>query len=683
MSIRTDLFNRPLKFALIIATALSLAACGGGGGSSGGGGSNPPDHKEKVKVTIQNNPGSIEEDKTATATIALRYIDDIVVGNKDVQVTLEDTTNNPQCGKITITPTSQTIAIGSDGKFTLKAPQYPCTHNIGIELQSSEKFDFEGDKGFAITVIKREPPVIPDAPMPPAHNASTPSDVMCYYDGANYSCSGLPQERPNKKITIVNNTDQMVYPVVRSTNLGDPFTFPETYGNDQGNQEYRLYLGYQDQGVKNKFGNDYYLGVKPHTSATYNFIPPALWVAARIVIFDYNPLLTNLNKTVNYNDPPYKVFSYNPQANRYPIISGKASKGINTVALLYHDEKPTSFPNDAPAGLTEYTFKDENLTKFKPGAPNTGTMSDYDISFVDSLYLPIAIQGGNDDETEGWVGINMPASVFKKQLNSLYLEPKRPWPRYNMETSLLSDFNPDDHTKILGGFNAFDSFIQQSGSNYNIGKEAQVRQGANYSQFIEDLTARWYGWVNYYQTQEDPNATKIIIATTIENNEEFKKFQQGCPTGNGRDLDFCKAFAELVYNAVKTATSNNIDPTVTDNLQTVANIIGSVNSVIKPDTARSLMRGVPDYNNANYRSLWYPDPSSPYNLNPYVWFVYKDLCPTSNGKQATCLSGAYAFSFDDDQANIDVKNGDHIYVAVGGIEGFPNLDPYNKKSPKQ
>ncbi|HEY9662797.1 MAG TPA: hypothetical protein V6C65_30460, partial [Allocoleopsis sp.] len=87
---------------------------------------------------------------------------------------------------------------------------------------------------------------------------------------------------------------------------------------------------------------------------------------------------------------------------------------------------------------------------------------------------------------------------------------------------------------------------------------------------------------------------------------------------------------------------------------------------------KSVLRGVPDFK-TDPESFWYPDPSVPkggcnfnvFNLDPFVWFVHKKLG----------LSG-YGFSVDDDIADVGANKARNLKIAIGGLNGLPNWNPW-------
>jgi len=111
----------------------------------------------------------------------------------------------------------------------------------------------------------------PDKIPMPSSNVSSPSDVM-YWNNAT-----------KKKITIYNNTEETVYPILEGENSGrdkngkmyDPHETSLTPGNNGGmNEEYRAYVGWKGEDGKN------YLGLARHQSITIP-VPMAIWVFRR------------------------------------------------------------------------------------------------------------------------------------------------------------------------------------------------------------------------------------------------------------------------------------------------------------------------------------------------------------------------------------------------------------------
>jgi hypothetical protein len=200
-----------------------------------------------------------------------------------------------------------------------------------------------------------------------------------------------------KTVTFQNTTDQTIYPFLRDANTGigagaggvgvyyDP--------QDFHNQEYRLYLGYVQNG-KN------YLGLLPHSSITVR-VPVVFWNAENTYIAtDGTNLLTSGG-----------AFTYDPTSKRgiSPIVAGPKGDGYWVTSFASTDPKATAgfvmlytVPNKlastpalpAPAQLAEITIRDPFLQKFgfAPKTDATNLAMDYDVSYVDNAIAPITME---------------------------------------------------------------------------------------------------------------------------------------------------------------------------------------------------------------------------------------------------------------------------------------------------
>ncbi len=122
--------------------------------------------------------------------------------------------------------------------------------------------------------------------------------------------------------------------------------------------------------------------------------------------------------------------------------------------------------------------------------------------------------------------------------------------------------------------------------------------------------------------------------------------------------------------------------------------VASQLALLYRDQSKSVERGVYNFNAVD-PSLWYPDPATPtpgaltagnsaafdiYTMDPYVWFIHKQLDVS-----------AYAFSLDDDAANVQAQGATKMTVAIGAIQSsnpttypnnsLPNLAEWSNGAP--
>jgi hypothetical protein len=165
---------------------------------------------------------------------------------------------------------------------------------------------------------------------------------------------------------------------------------------------------------------------------------------------------------------------------------------------------------------------------------------------------------------------------------------------------------------------------------------------------------------------------------------------------NAQQLNTADRFAQTVYSVLSSFGTipynpGNANPAT---VQLLFNIIGDNTGFVPHigvdanpiDTriaglltvdVKSLLRGVPNFIQVpESTGLWYPNPARPtpsaylngqkatfgiYNLDPFVWFVHKELG----------LSG-YGFSVDDDTSDVEADYSNHIDLSIQGLNGITN-----------
>lgn len=259
-------------------------------------------------------------------------------------------------------------------------------------------------------------------PNPAAPNSPT-NQVLVY--GSDKDGSAVPM----KTLRITNNTPNTVYPIMRDQNatvladkavgLYDPYDTPK--------REYRGYIGYQGTDKK------YYFGLKRNQTILVN-IPLVFWDAARMGIETGGGgqyLLNNETKLPN----PLR----NDSNAARTIAKSEAGPGAinNGVVMWYRSDTPTlavAPADDTEDQLVEWTIRDHvylsnpkitektqctDVTKCTIGRSQIPdnqlvTLINYDVSNVDSLYLPVAMEAldvwvvpqgageGEDANRNGW-----------------------------------------------------------------------------------------------------------------------------------------------------------------------------------------------------------------------------------------------------------------------------------------
>ncbi|MFO8702900.1 hypothetical protein SC603_12505 [Legionella pneumophila serogroup 2] len=228
-----------------------------------------------------------------------------------------------------------------------------------------------------------------------------------------------------KTITIYNNSETLIYPVLATSKnavnewLQGCFRTTEPYPTKY---VYKLYV---NEGT----------GIAPGASVTitlplYSQLSKdryiTWWNGGRVLLADKNDRLRNENDEKLHT--PLNV----------------SCQGQNNGCKLSIYSSDVQFPEDIYAQLSEYTFGDsivppkQSLRLLKP--ENVG----YNISYVDHVYMPIAI-GPKNNPYIGYSGSGQSLSVFREHLD-LFLKTTigQGWPVYNLS-----------ELKLPGGYNIF------------------------------------------------------------------------------------------------------------------------------------------------------------------------------------------------------------------------------------
>jgi hypothetical protein len=296
---------------------------------------------------------------------------------------------------------------------------------------------------------------------------------------------------PLKTLRITNNTAQTVYPIMRDPNsstlptdatvgLYDPY--------DPVLKEYRGYIGYED-------GGKYYFGLQPGESILVS-LPLVFWNGARIGIETGGEYLTP-NKLPN-------PLGWDANSQR-SITSAKTSKDTipNGVVMWYRAETPLGPNDDTEDQLAEWTIRDHDYLvndqiteKTHTEIPFTQlvTLINYDVSNVDTIYLPLAIAAnnvwvlpqigptkqrtdwtaGSDPDAYGWTGASNTIDFLQKNIQD-FTAPKnqllkqyfgtKGWPYYNIPNP---NHIPNPPIKIPSGANVFaQSPLRNTRSSYD------------------------------------------------------------------------------------------------------------------------------------------------------------------------------------------------------------------------
>ena len=280
---------------------------------------------------------------------------------------------------------------------------------------------------------------------------------------------------PRKTLTITNDTHKTVYPFIRDPNN------PPYDPDDDTNREYRGYIGY-------KQGGKYYFGLKEGESIQVS-VPLVFWNGGRISVGTDGQYLTRSGLPASYD------------SNAWRSITNAETGGV---VMWYRAQIPVDPPSDSEDQLAEFTIRDHkylgsNEITAKVAAKGYGkipdgevvTLMNYNVSNVDYLYLPLAMEAndvwvvsskgdrknwvdGTDPDALGWtgaikskVGLQDAIHEFTADDNVLLRQyfGGKGWPFYNIPSSIT---HPKADRKIPSGANIFvEGPLRDARSSYN------------------------------------------------------------------------------------------------------------------------------------------------------------------------------------------------------------------------
>jgi len=290
-----------------------------------------------------------------------------------------------------------------------------------------------------------------------------------------YSADTDGNSIPIKRLTIRNNTLMTVYPVMRDGNeaetaAGSKVGLYDPY--DPALTEYRGYIGYQ--GADGKF----YFGLRKGQSITLR-VPLVFWNGARMGIVTDGRYLTPAAGSPN-------PLHYDLGSQRVIVTAEHANLNDRTPpdpkkdgVVMWYRAGLVAPALDSPDQLLEWTIRDrEYLGNPQISArtsnliPDTEkvTLINYDVSYVDNMFLPVAMETldvpvpapptpfNQNRGPYGWIGAtNTPKDLqtkiraFTASNNSLlgrYFGTNG-WPSYNVPPDPLGE------VKIPAGQNIF------------------------------------------------------------------------------------------------------------------------------------------------------------------------------------------------------------------------------------
>ncbi|KTD59924.1 hypothetical protein [Legionella shakespearei] len=484
---------------------------------------------------------------------------------------------------------------------------------------------------------------------------SAAGDIVCKdYNGKNTTV------KP-KTITIYNNSEDTIYPVLATSQnavnewLQGCFRSTDPYPT---NFVYKLYVN-EGKGIGS--GESVTITL-PLYSKLSDGQYITWWNGGRVVLADRNERLRDEDVDTALATPGEVL-----------------CKGEHNPCTLTTYSSKVQFPENIYAQLSEYTFGDsiipakQTLRLLKP--ENVG----YNISYVDHVYLPVAI-GAKNNPYIGYSGSAQPLAEFRSHLNSfLNTTIGQGWPIYNLE-----------ELKLPGGYNIF---AQRSGTlpptdNVPVKpKEGfppvltvlackqgecteEQKKSLHFGESVQRMQNLWANCVNWGSEDVSQYRTEVFE----------------CPDSMKKKLEAVHQFYKknheqymAMYAAKQCTLTPNTPATPFNYWEAIKHIYGWVpfNEGCGAAANPLAETEIPGWDHAKIQSMYIhdlqynykePEGDNPdYLFNPYVKLIHDNQYLDMD---------AYGFSVDD-AVGFMSELGDGLVFTVGGTHGLENQKQFS------
>ena len=472
-----------------------------------------------------------------------------------------------------------------------------------------------------------------------------------------------------KTITIRNNADEQIYPVLSTSTNAENLWVQGCLRTTEALPTDVVYKLYVNDGQ----------GIPPGSEVTitlplYSELGPkqyiTWWNGGRMLLADRNKRLRN------DEDKPMAT----------PAEVTCQAQGTACALTTYSSK--VQFPEDAFAQLSEYTFGDSDIPAGQAARLLKPANVGYNISYVDHVYMPVAI-GPRDNPYIGYSGSVQKPAAFRKALRSFLGGLGEGWPVYNMsEVRLPGGYNifaqrggylvqdPDVPVQPPDGQNPPVLTVQKCIDKQCTPEQQRSLQWGQSVQNIQDLWGACVDWGSedisaytrkkYPQDCPAPQAMRDKLALVkdffAENHKKYlamydAKQCTGEPKGSGKipphvaEFKYWEAIKHIYgwvpYNEGCGAGANKLSATTAH---------GRDHAYVQAMYIQDLQ-----YNYG--QSAVQADPRLVFN--PYVKLIHDDLGMS-----------AYGFSVDD-AVGFMSELGNGLVFTVGGVQGLENGRAFN------
>ncbi len=483
--------------------------------------------------------------------------------------------------------------------------------------------------------------------------------------------NGLPP-KCIKEIRIWNNTPGKIYVILQAGKQGH-----EAH-NCPGGGDVWLQGALGDRKNCFKVTQDYHVYVNPESGIPSNsFVSIKLpfwskrragapdtyidwWRGGRVVIFDDKAAL---------NDTYLKLKG----TGEVQFVSGSPRPACNTTAnnssckqgelQTYQVPPAAQIAQHTPFQLNEFTFAD--VSPFANGGDLTSLNQNYNVSNVDQLYLPIAIEPVRQPADVPYMGTTMSVDEFRQKLRD-FTGPNSNlrWPVYNNplrrnQLNVLEPVYPDAGIRVPSPLAAFNFYMSPSRfppdpNNPDKPGEFEIIPSGSPPLLMDGMIEQWRSCTSGSAACPDKKVYDQINDAFLANYRVY--YDKQCHT---------KANAAPYLKPIST---NPPRPKLTTFLRYVHGWVPFNDNCAVPElpTVAGGFRDTIDYINLQYN--YQTRPAARW-FNPFTRLVHG---PESEGNLD---SNAYAFSIDDHSSFLNNSGGSvpgGLIIAVGGPKGLVN-----------
>jgi len=492
----------------------------------------------------------------------------------------------------------------------------------------------------------------------------------------------LPKECA-KEIRVYNNTPRKIWVVLQaSIQLTDAVSCPRTEPGTGGDVWLQAALGKYDECLA--VNSNYYAFINGTRGIEEDgFISIDVpwwskrqksdkgdryidwWRGARVIIFDDKTAFKEIYDALKDN-PTVPFVSGSPKPACDSNMDGNKCQNV----AIFEVTPEAEIAPHLPFQLNEFTFAD--VCRVLPsgdfilpcGDNHPGGFIDfnqnYNVSNVDQVYLPLAMEPVRKPANVGYMGTTMSVKKFRNKLAKFTNADDRPdnprWPIYNNpEQDGGENFYPKAGIRVPSAQSVMAYYMNPT--NFPDGKTPTIipKDKPKFTDFMID---QWKDCTS--ATPDTCNRSQVDLYTSVDDafKANYKKYIDTCP--DNKVPDFLKpvgngsrpkmtTYLTFIYGWVpfNVACGNDELP-----------VAGT-----KPPASRALLNYFEmqyNFEVLNKRSEWF---------NPYTQLVHADA------KDGGLAASAYAFSIDDHASFLSNNGGSTsggLIFTVGGPKGLAN-----------